>query len=761
MLRLPSGLLFLLLLAILPAGLPAHGTGGPFAAEIAAISESSETPDFTPRDNDRLFAWRLTQHGLYLLSPEQLTAANRAHAFLQAADEVEMTLPDAAQRRTRLALSGHRALAELMETLPQVQRITIDGESTEGEPRFAFDLPGNAGILLFRLDNGSKDVSFVTEPWIASDLDLSTIPEPVKALRVDYVPGAVTWVMLRVKEAPPVGMSAFIDAYPVDSQDPPARFLTHIKSGSMGSLTLDVLDENNVSVPALVNLIHKQTGALYRPSGAIEYAPMMYDISGEPVPSPSRPFAGAGEPFVHTIPGDEGGFYWLVAGVSTMALPVGEWEVRVWKGPEYLNTRQTFVVEPDATTTVTVPMARWEKMADRGWWSGDAHIHSRLMSDRDAERLMLLMEASDLHVGNVVRMGNYARTYFEQRGFGPEFRVQRGQRALVPGQEDPRGSHGHSLALNINHAVRDQSQYLFTDWVARETAKAGGIYGNAHVQYNGFNVRRDMTMLMPQDLTHFGEVLQIGLLGTDLYYDFLNLGFKMTAAAGSDVPFGHAFGEVRYYVYTGSTDLDVDAWFAAMKAGRTFVSNGPMLDFTVNGEGPGADIAVGEGDTLQLRVRAWSAPSEKKALANLSIYQHGRVIASIDGGRDTHELTLERTIPAGFGSWLTAQATNRDGTVALTSPIYVTREGFRRWDHDDVPALLAKAHETLDGWRDEIRGHIRQWEAQEVPWWNMYVRAMAEMGPEQLVRIEAVRQMYADLEGIHQKESAERNAQPR
>jgi hypothetical protein len=761
MLRPLAAALFGLVLAFSTSALRAHGTGVPFAAEIAAIAESSDTPDFTPRDHDRLFAWRLTQHALYLMSPEQLTAANRAHAFLQAADEVEMTLPDAAQRRARLAHAGHRALIDVVETLPQVQRISIDGEATEGEPRFAFELPGNSGSLLFRLDNGDAGVSFVTTPWIASDLDLSTIPEPQKALEVEYVPGAVTWVMLRVKEAPPVGMSAFVDASPKDSDDPPARFLTHITTGPMGAVTLDVLDENGVSVPALVNLIHKKTGALYRPSGAIEYAPMMYDISGEPVPSPSRPFAGAGEPFVHTIPGDEGGFYWLVAGASTMALPTGEWEVRVWKGPEYLNTRQAFVVEPDATNTVTVPMARWESMAARGWWSGDAHIHSRLMSDRDAERLMLLMEASDLHVGNVVRMGNYARTYFEQRGFGPEFRVQRGQRALVPGQEDPRGSHGHSLALNINHAVRDQSKYLFTDWVARETAKAGGIYGNAHVQYNGFNVRRDMTMLMPQDLTHFGEVLQIGLLGTDLYYDFLNLGYKMTAAAGSDVPFGHAFGEVRYYVYTGGTELDVDAWFDAMKAGRTFVSNGPMIEFTVNGLGPGADIAIGEGDKLHLSANAWSAPLEKKALANLSIYQHGRVIASADGGRDIHELTLDLEIPGGFGSWLTAQATNRDGTVALTSPVYVTREGFRRWDHANVPALLAKAHETLDGWRDEIRGHIREWEAQEVPWWNMYVRAMAEMGPTQLENIEAVRQMYADLEGIHQKESAARNAQPR
>ena len=53
----------------------------------------------------------------------------------------------------------------------------------------------------------------------------------------------------------------------------------------------------------------------------------------------------------------------------------------------------------------------------------------------------------------------------------------------------------------------------------------------------------------------------------------LNLGFRLTAAAGSDTPWGSTIGEVRTYVHTGA-QFDVDTWFRNLKAGHTFVING-------------------------------------------------------------------------------------------------------------------------------------------------------------------------------------------
>ena len=56
-------------------------------------------------------------------------------------------------------------------------------------------------------------------------------------------------------------------------------------------------------------------------------------------------------------------------------------------------------------------------------------------------------------------------------------------------------------------------------------------------------------------------------------------------------------GEVRTYVQTGPT-LDPDRWFAGLKRWNTFVTNGPALEFTVDGRPPGSEIAKAAGSTV-------------------------------------------------------------------------------------------------------------------------------------------------------------------
>ena len=58
------------------------------------------------------------------------------------------------------------------------------------------------------------------------------------------------------------------------------------------------------------------------------------------------------------------------------------------------------------------------------------------------------------------------------------------------------------------------------------------------------------------------------------------------------------------------------AWFEALKAGRTFVTTSPLVDFTVEGSRPGETIRLPrEGGSLTLRVRVQSlVPLEKLLL---------------------------------------------------------------------------------------------------------------------------------------------------
>ena len=143
-------------------------------------------------------------------------------------------------------------------------------------------------------------------------------------------------------------------------------------------------------------------------------------------------------------------------GPVDMALPRGTWEVVVGRGFEHTPTFETVTIASGKTVTATLRPRRWVKMSERGWWSADDHVHGRLMSDDDARKLITWAVAEDVHLTNLVQMGDIYRTYFQQRGFGAAARVQQHDYVLAPAQECPRTREmGHVLTMNLTGVVRD------------------------------------------------------------------------------------------------------------------------------------------------------------------------------------------------------------------------------------------------------------------------------------------------------------------
>jgi len=57
-------------------------------------------------------------------------------------------------------------------------------------------------------------------------------------------------------------------------------------------------------------------------------------------------------------------------------LPPGKYEVSYGRGPEYHESQRTIEVPQAAKHKEAFKLARWIKLADQGWFSGDHHIHS-------------------------------------------------------------------------------------------------------------------------------------------------------------------------------------------------------------------------------------------------------------------------------------------------------------------------------------------------------------------------------------------------
>ena len=408
-------------------------------------------------------------------------------------------------------------------------------------------------------------------------------------------------------------------------------------------------------------------------SGGYAYAPSSYRDS-----SNSKYWPG-GEGFTRCF---------FVKGGFEVSLPPGSYRVIAAKGPEYLPVDRTFELGPHTVKPQKLELTRWIDMSKRGWQSGDCHIHFTRASEAANQQLLLWTQAEDLRMGNILRMGDARLTYFEQYGFGKPGRFLHQRGALVPGQEDPRtGILGHTLNLNLQAPIRDAGRYYLYSPIFDEARRQGGLAGYAHVNNDNFLVHRDMTINVARGKVDFVEICEFGEVGTELLYEFLNLGFRLTVAGGSDVPWGRTVGDSRVYAFSGAK-FDPDLWFEAVRKGRTFVTTGPMLEFTVDGRLPGDQLQPARGQKLKIHAES-RVGSSRVPLGRLEVVANGEVIGFSDPAGKSAVLDL--AVPADKSMWIAARTTG-----AHTTPVYVVVEGRRHWNAPEAPALLEKRLHVLD-----------------------------------------------------------------
>ena len=380
---------------------------------------------------------------------------------------------------------------------------------------------------------------------------------------------------------------------------------------------------------------------------------------------------------------------YLTSGDFLVDLPAGRWRIGASHGMEYVPVAEEFEVSGRGEMQKTLLFNRWIDLPARGWWSGDVHVHHPSSDPAQREFLMQYALGEDVHVVNLLEMGDHTGTEFKQAGFGKKFRVQRGDFALVSGQEDPRSTFGHIIGLNLQAMVRDTTTYDFYDVTFRGIhAQTDGLVGFAHFAWNGCDLPRGFPWLVTTGEIDFIEVLQFGLLNRVDYADYLNLGFRLTAAAGSDTPWGSTIGEVRTYVHTGDR-FDVDTWFRRFKAGNTFVSNGPALEFSVDGALPGSELIRSPGTRVKIRARAFGQARIGLPTV-LRIEGPTGTVKEIKGNLGETELEVEFEHLVETSQWLMAGVTCDNNAVAHTTPIYVVVNGQPTWNPRQGPRIIEK-----------------------------------------------------------------------
>jgi hypothetical protein len=155
------------------------------------------------------------------------------------------------------------------------------------------------------------------------------------------------------------------------------------------------------------------------------------------------------------------------------------------------------------------------------------------------------------------------------------------------------------------HGYVDLEKIVWRDSAALVALGLADFAGVVHNHFNRHTVLLEDNQLdmIPKGRPQINTVAGMPLWAMEIYYRFLNCGFRLPVSAGSAsgvVP--SPIGYNRVYVRLHDT-FSYEGWFRALKAGRSFATNGPMLFFTVDGKEPGEDLHF-PGSHSRVRVHA-------------------------------------------------------------------------------------------------------------------------------------------------------------
>lgn len=618
-----------------------------------------------------------------------------------------------ADRRTVVAVER---MAEALAVTPDLM-VLPDGGAAELKREIV--LPFHSGVLLIR----RQQLPGIPPEFLRRTVDLR-LSNPIAI----ELPAATNFFLALELENPEIGASQ-VQIELSSGSERLARLTLAVEAPPRFPVRIKVLDAEGNPTEAAVGL-YALHGRLLVPDGALDFSGAGYNYA-------ATRYRGHHNTKFWPVEDDRFARCFFTKGEFQVPVPAGSYLLIASKGPEFIPVDRIVSVMEGQNATESVKLERWTDMSKKGWHSGDCHLHYERADDRANQRLALWVQAEDVRVANVLRMGDARKTYFEQYAFGEAGRFAHEGGVFVPGQEDPRTSFsGHTISLNLRKAIRFPETYYLYSKVFDEARRQGGLSGYAHVNSGEYFVDHDMTLNIARGKVDFAEICEFGNINTDIYYEFLNLGFRLTAAAGSDVPWGGTAGDARVYVYTGKPQVDAEEWIQALGRGRTFVTLAPMLEFEVDGRPPGDELLAEKGQRLRVRARATVA-SAAVPLGALEIVANGEVIRSTEPVENKASVDFE--LPASGSMWIAARTGH-----SHTTPVYVTVGGQRHWRTSDVPQLLAKRQKQLD----EIERVLREGEASIGPgrdaiWENP---AAFRNSTEELRKMVAeARQVYARL----------------
>jgi hypothetical protein len=431
-----------------------------------------------------------------------------------------------------------------------------------------------------------------------------------------------------------------------------------------------------------------------------------------------------------------GGSHSLESGICTFVLPPENYAITITKGFEYSPWQKTVYVTR-GETKLDVKLERVWDWRRRSWYCGDHHTHLF----RHGGSLVPMLTWRD--VVQAAKCEGLSFLPFMGADRYPAEDSVAAQLASVGlvtelTEEITEDFWGHVCPIGVPAASRNDPRYDHGPMnLDRDAAIAdSGVLCYAH-PYGALNDDDELAAIAELNRGHVAREFPIDLAlgmpcGIDLLtmegdrnqlarklrdvYRLYNLGFRPALTASTDFHVDQArqpIGAVRTYVRCG--ELQVPAIAAAYRAGRTFATNGPLIDLKVSGAGPGDEITLTDNkQSVRVEVEAVSIGQ----LGRVEVIVNGQTVRTLTS-TEPHQIAGTFSLPVAESVWIAAKAVGQEdpqlaaelegrkigaGQFAHTSPVYVLVQGrpILAAQEADAHYFVRWCDATLQAWQAHL-----------------------------------------------------------
>jgi hypothetical protein len=378
--------------------------------------------------------------------------------------------------------------------------------------------------------------------------------------------------------------------------------------------------------------------------------------------------------------------YAYIDGTFQGELPVGDVVyVEVSKGFEFEPIRKKINIAP-GQRELEISLDRNSNLRKSGWVTADTHTHFLT-----PETAHLEAAAEDINVINLLA-AQWGDLYTNVGDLTGEVSGSSSDETIVwVGSENRQHFMGHISLMGATGSpifpmstsgptegyIGDPTVHAMSEW-ADEAHEKGGLAIVPHFPFPHSEVIAEVVLgkVDGLEIRDF-HVPSMDTFAVHEWYRLMSCGYRVPAVGGTDkMSGGMPVGGVRTYAYIGDRELSHESWSDAVRAGRTYTTSGPLMDFTVEGLRPGDELPLPEsGGSVHVTATATCAMPINK----LEIVFNGQVIAQAESLEGAKLLAIDEKLELPGSGWIAARAVSNHvawhvwpvNFAAHTSAVYV------------------------------------------------------------------------------------------